>query len=170
VFQAQNNIQSEFARPLKLANPFLKPLACGFRCNLKWANISVNKKNCVVLLTVDEPEKRHHCSASPKSGSCVRGTHSRQTHDIGLAYKMALNGRPAHVEQYSRHISEGPQYPRPCRWLCALRLASLRRTRACLPVRRWEAGILPQPDLAKLLQFRQDGNLSHLEQSHCNWV
>jgi hypothetical protein len=123
-----------------------------------------------VLPTVDEPEKRHHCSASPKSGSCVRGTHSRQTHDIGLAYKMALNGCRAHVEQYSRHISEGPQYPRPCRWLCALRLASLRRTRACLPVRRWEAGRLPQPDLAELLQFRQDGNLSHLELSHCNWV
>ena len=60
MFQAQNNIQSEFARPLRLANPFLKPLAYGFACSLKWANVSVNKENCVVLLTVDNTEKRRH--------------------------------------------------------------------------------------------------------------
>ncbi|MCU1305582.1 MAG: hypothetical protein JWN45_277 [Acidobacteriaceae bacterium] len=60
MFQVQNNIQSEFARPLKLANPFLKPLAYRFARSLKWANISVNKKKCVVLLTVDNTEKRRH--------------------------------------------------------------------------------------------------------------
>src|SRR5258706_1798714 len=129
----------------QILSRILKPLASGFAGSLKWANISVNKKNSVVLLTVDEPEKRHHCSASPKSVSRVRRTHSRHAHDFGLAYKMALNGRPARAERYSLHISEGPHYPRPCRWLCALRLASHPRTRACLLVRRWEAGRLARP-------------------------
>ena len=94
---------------------------------------------------MNEPEKRRHCSASSNSKSCVRRAHSRHAHDIGLGYKMALNGLPTRAERYSRQTSEGRHYPRQCRWLCALRLVSLHRTRACLPVGRCEAGRLPRP-------------------------
>jgi hypothetical protein len=49
----QDNIKSEFGRPLTLENSLLNPLACGFAHNLRCENILVNKKNYVLLLTVN---------------------------------------------------------------------------------------------------------------------
>ncbi len=58
MIQAHDDVKSEFATETSLAISLLKLHASGFAPNLKRDDIRVNPKDYVVLLTVDESEKR----------------------------------------------------------------------------------------------------------------
>jgi len=64
---AHNHSNQNLPDDLRWQIPLLKPHASGFACNLKRDDICVNRKNYVVLLTVDKPEswKLQHQLRSP---------------------------------------------------------------------------------------------------------